>query len=250
MLLANATFLCIGLTAGALLSLPRRRAISEIRLSLRDINTELLATDKRIAALRGYAELAAGRHEGMCRRIGSAEQAHEALAANMLQLGAELNGRLDALQAGPAGPDKVTADFTEVSRRINSLENRSDERLSLLERRVSELSNQDALVATIDRQLQDMQAFIVEAAERARQQVTPLVGIGTSAARPDHVPPLRSAASVTPQTQAPMAPGAAPAAATSAAELERLLAMQRDAQQAFALRRQGQTQSGIQGAGL
>lgn len=231
MLLANATFLCIGLTAGALLSLPRRRAISEIRLSLRDINTELLATDKRIAALRESAELAAGRHEGMCRRIGNAEQAHEALAANMLQLGAELSGRLDALRGEP---DAVTTGFMEVNRRIRGLENRSDERLSLLERRVSELSNQDALVATIDRQLQDMQQFIVEAAERARQQVPPA---------PAPVAPASAA------TPSPLVAANSVMGGTTAMDLDALLARQRQAQQVFMARQQADL-AGIKGVGL
>lgn len=226
--------MCIGLAAGALLSSPRR-SVSTLRASVGQVTTQIEALVRMFDELRGKSvtlaeasqdhgrqiqwlqdaraktdqdrreqvALLLGRLDGLELRLKSAEQAHASLAADMLQLGSEINSRLDVLEA--------------------------------LERRVSELASKDALVATIDRQLQDMQAFIVEAAERAKQSAPPVAPVVSAAP----VPPL------------PMRPGLSAQGPTSAASLDNMLQMQRQAQQAFLARQQaGQDLAGIQGAGL
>ena len=202
--------------------------------------------DARSAADKQCGEQVAllrDRLDGQESRLKVAEQAHSTLAADMLQLGSEINSRLDALEA--------------------------------LERRVAELANQNALVEAIDRQLRDMQQFIVEAAERAQQQqqqqqvppataVQPRNPFSVVAVVDDRImkvegltkAPAQPAAVVQPPqpTQAPAVQGVGVNPAfqvTTADSIAGILELQRQAQQAFMARRQAQPPVvGIEGVGL
>lgn len=253
MFLQNAALLCIGLAAGALLSSPRR-SVSALRASVGSLERESASAASRglnhsqrikwLEDARDSAEqqrneqvaLLLGRLDGQDLRLKAAEQARSTLAADMLQLGSEVNGRLDTLE-GIAG--SLDDRFSEDVALISLLEERMNERLTALERRISELANQDALVETIDRQLRDMQQFIVEAAERAQQQQ-----------QQQPVPtPLPSQLTQAPGVQTIGVNSAFQA--TSADSIAGILELQRQAQQAFVARRQPQPpMAGLEGAGL
>ena len=113
-----------------------------------------------------------------------------------------------------------------------SLGNELKEQVSDLDAALNAISEQQQVMLTsLDRQLQEMQAFIVQAAEQAAQQ--------RAALKPVAVPSV--------------AMSAAPASALNEAELQQLLGKQQILQQQFAQRRRAESEASFRapnGAGL
>ena len=113
-----------------------------------------------------------------------------------------------------------------------SLGNELKGQVSDLDAALNAISEQQQVMLTsLDRQLQEMQAFIVQAAEQAAQQ--------RAALKPVAVPPV--------------AMSAAPASALNEAELQQLLGKQQILQQQFAQRRRAESEASFRapnGAGL
>ena len=104
-------------------------------------------------------------------------------------------------------------------------------------------AQQQVMLTSLDGQLQEMQAFIVRAAEQAAEQRAALK------AAPVAVPPV----AVPPVAVPSVAMSAAPASALTEAELQQLLSKQQVLQQQFAQRRRAESAASfpnLNGAGL
>ena len=118
-----------------------------------------------------------------------------------------------------------------------SLGNELKGQVSDLDAALNAISEQQQVMLTsLDRQLQEMQAFIVQAAEQAAQQ--------RAALKPVAAPPVAVPS---------VAMSAAPASALNEAELQQLLGKQQILQQQFAQRRRAESEASFRapnGAGL
>lgn len=203
-----AYFLCGGLAAGSALWL--RRAPRALRARVEEIQKQMLSRDGRLSALEALvADLNCWRHPADEQLVLAGRGLQESG-----QLLDQLSGRCDGLD------QRVTALVSDTL----SLGSDVNARLARLEEQLEGLSERNSEMAAIfDRQLQEMQRFIVQAAERARQQVPP-------------------------PAAPPAAPSAAPAAsgpvltepAVAAAALGGLMSRQRQMQQVFERRRQAE----------
>lgn len=212
-----AYFLGGGLAVGSALWLRRAPRVLRTRVDRVDeVQRQLLSRDGRLSALEALvADLNRWRHPADEQLV---------LAGRGLQESGQLLDRLDGRCDGL--DQRVTALVSDTL----SLGSDTNARLAKLEEQLEGLSERNSeMVAIFDRQLQEMQRFIVQAAERARQQVPPPA-----------VPPAAPATTGSVLMEPVVAAAGSPAPPVATATLDELMARQRQLQQVFERRRQAE----------
>lgn len=223
----NIICLGLGLGAGALLASPRN-AVSELRSRMARLETDRSSDHGRYSVLRDRMSAAEDSLESL-------QEIHAGVVSDVLHLGSEVNSRLDALE----------------SRATQSDQPESVERLAFLEGLAKGLTDRCESLAAQSEELKallEKQSKQVAAVQAAQQQQQQLLAERLQAVQVALPAPV-AAPLPAPSTPAPpWNPGQG-----VGGDLAQLVALQRQAQQAFAMRqqqRQPLPQPGGDGVGL
>lgn len=188
----------------------------------------------------GLAQLRSSRRQHTVEADLQVQQRHlqgqvtrvEGLERETVHLRGRLSAQAESIAELSAERDRTNERITQLVADTLELGNELKAQVSDLDAALTAMSEQQQqMLTTLDGQLQEMQAFIVRAAEQAAQQRATLKAV----------------------PQPAVAMSAAPASALSEAELQQLLGKQQVLQQQFAQRRRAESAASfpnLNGAGL